>query len=46
MFVEISELNATSVDPDQTPLSAASDPSLYCLPMPLLGDAMLKWVNM
>ena len=27
--------NANSVDPDQTPRSAASDLDLHCLPMPL-----------
>ena len=26
--------NANSVDPDQTPRSAASDQGLHCLPMP------------
>ena len=45
-FVEMSELNANSVDPDQTPRSAASDLGLYCLPMSLLCDARLKWVNL
>ena len=39
MLVEISELNANCVDPDQT-----SDLGLYCLPMSLLWDARLKWV--
>ena len=33
MFVEISALNANSVDPDQTPRYAASDLGLHCLPM-------------
>ena len=33
MFVEISELNASSVDPDQPLRSAAYDPGLHCLPM-------------
>ena len=37
--------NANSVDPDQTPRSAASDQGLHCLPMSLLWDARLKWVN-
>ena len=41
-FVEISELNANSVDPDQTPRSASSDPGLHCLPMSLLWDASHK----
>ena len=42
-FVEISVLNGNSVDPDQTPRSAASDLDLHCLPMSLLWDARLKW---
>ena len=41
----MSELNANSVEPDQTPCSAASDLGLHCLPMSLLWDASLKWVN-
>ena len=32
-FTEIPVLNANSVDPDQTPGSAASDLGLHCLPM-------------
>ena len=36
LFVEISELSANSVDPDQTPRSAASDLGIHCLPMSLL----------
>ena len=32
-FVEMSEFNANSVDPDQTPRSAASDLGLQCLPL-------------
>ena len=43
-FVEISELNANSVDPDQ-PRSAASDLGLYCLPMSFLWDARLILVK-
>ena len=43
--LEISELNANSEDPDQTPRSAASDLGLHCLPMSLLWDAWLIWVN-
>ena len=35
-FTEIPVLNANSVDPDQTPLSAVSDLGLYCLPISLL----------
>ena len=38
-FVGISEINATSVGPDQTPQNAASDLGLYCLPVSLLWDA-------
>ena len=41
----MSELNANSVEPDQTPCSAASDLGLHCLPMSLLWDASLIWVN-
>ena len=45
MFVEISELNANSVDPDQTLRSAASDLDQHCLPMSLLWDAKLVLVR-
>ena len=31
--------NVNSVDPDQTPRSAASDQCLHCLPISLSGDA-------
>ena len=41
----MSELNANSVDPDQTLHSAASDLGLYCLQMSLLWDTRLKWIN-
>ena len=34
---EISELNANSVDLDQTPQNAASDLGLHCLPISLFG---------
>ena len=44
-FNEIPVLNANSVDPDQTPRSAASDLSLHCLQMSLVGDARLKLVK-
>ena len=44
-FVERSALNANSVDPDQTPRSAASDLDLHCLPMSHLWDARHKWVK-
>ena len=32
-FIEIPAFNANSVNPDQTPRSAASDLGLHCLPM-------------
>ena len=35
-FIEISVLNANSVNSDQMPHSVASDLGLHCLPMPLL----------
>ena len=44
-FVENSIFNANSVDPDQTPRSAASDLGLQCLPMSLLRKATLIWVG-
>ena len=44
-FVMILELNANSVDPDQTPHFAASDLGLHLLPMFLLWEATHKWVN-
>ena len=43
-FIEILILNANSVDPDQTPHSAASDLGLHCLPVSLFWDARHKWV--
>ena len=43
-FIESPVFNANSVDPDQTPRSAASDLGLHCLPVSLLGDARYKWV--
>ena len=45
-FIEISVLNANSVDPDQMPPhSVASDQGLHSLPMSLSGEARLKWVK-
>ena len=44
-FIEIAVLNTTSVDPAQTPNSAASDLGLHCLQMSLLWDARHKWVK-
>ena len=40
--IEIPVFNAYSVNPDQTPHSAASDLGLLCLPMSLLWDARHK----
>ena len=45
MLIEIHVLNANSVEPDQTPRSAASDRGLLCLPMSLLWNTRLKWVK-
>ena len=42
IFVEMSELIANSVHPDQMPRSEASDLGLHCLPMLLLWDARHK----
>ena len=44
-MVGISEVNANSIDPDQTPHSAASDLGLHCLPVSHSWDARLKWVK-
>ena len=41
----MAKLYANSGDPDQTPRSAASDLSLHCLPITLLGVSRLKWVK-
>ena len=38
-------VNANSVDPDQTPRSAASDLGLHCLPVSHLLDTGHKLVN-
>ena len=45
MFVEMSEFNAISEDPDPTPRSAASDLETL-LPISLLWDARHKWVKL
>ena len=44
-LIEIPVFSANTVDPDQTPRSAASDLGLHCLPMSLLWDTRHKWVN-
>ena len=38
-------LQANSAEPDQTPLFAASDLVLHCLPISHKRDAMLIWVK-
>ena len=43
--MEIPVFNANSVDPDQTPHSAASDLGPHCLQISLLWDARHKWVK-
>ena len=43
--VGISELNASSVDPDQILHPVAYDLGLHCLPMSLLWDVRLKLVK-
>ena len=44
-FIGVHVLNASSVDPDQTPISATSDLCLYCLLMSHFGNAGHKWVE-
>ena len=44
-FIEIPTFNASSVDPDQTPRSAAFDLDLHCLTMTRLWDAKHKWIK-
>ena len=39
------KLFANSGDPDQTPLSAASDLGLHCLPITLLRVSRLQWAK-
>ena len=36
---------ANSGDPDQMPRSKASDLSMHCLPIILLGESRLQWVK-
>ena len=45
MFIGIPVFNANSVDPDQTPRTAASDLGIHFLPMSHLWDARFKWAN-
>ena len=40
----MTKLFANSGDPDQTPLSAASDLGLHCLPITVLRVSRLQWV--
>ena len=44
-FIDIPIFNASNLDPDHMPHSAASDPGLHCLPVTLLGVTRLKWVK-
>ena len=44
-FIEVSVLNANSVDTGGTPQNAASDLGLHCLPIIILGISRLKSVN-
>ena len=44
-LIEIPLFTANSVDPDQTPHSAASDLGLHCLPISLLWDGRYKRVK-
>ena len=39
----MTELFASTGDPDQMPQNAASDLGLHCLPITLLGVSRLKW---
>ena len=41
----MAQVFAKSGDPDQTPPSVASDPSLHFLPSTLLGVSRLQWVK-
>ena len=41
----MTQLYANSGDPDQMPLSVASDLGLHCLPITLLGVSRLQWVK-
>ena len=41
----MAKLLANSGDPDQMPHAVASDLSLHCLPVTLLGVFRLKWVK-
>ena len=44
-FIEITVLNANSVDPDQTPRSTASDLGLHCCQCPFYGTLGLNGLN-
>ena len=41
----MAEAFANSKDPDQTPHSVASDLSLHCLSITLLGVSRIQWVK-
>ena len=46
--MEIPVLNANSVDPDETPQSAASDLGQHCLPMSIFwkDTCRHKWIKL
>ena len=43
-IIEIPVFIANSEDPDQTPLSVASDLGIYCLPMSFSWGTRQEWV--
>ena len=45
LFVIEIPVRKSSIDPDPTPRSAASDLGLHCLPMTQKRDARLIWVK-
>ena len=44
-FIEMAAYSANTVDPDQTPRSAASALGLHCFPKSRLWDVRHKWVK-
>ena len=44
-FIEMSVVNANSVDPDQMPHSAVADLGLHCLPSPIYGMLATNWLR-
>ena len=41
----MTKLFTNSLEPDQTPLSVATDQGLCCLPITLLGVSVQNWVK-